>query len=492
MLDRARSLERLSSQTFDLVVVGGGVIGARVALEAARAGAGVALLEAGDFGGATSSASSKLVHGGLRYLQMGDFGLVREAHRERLLLMDRLAPHLVWPLTFVLPVYRGGPHSLPTVAAALLTYAALSGFRHSRTALVRPSAALRLIPQLRTEGMLAAALYEDAQTHDSRLVLATVASAARAGAVVLNHRPVTALEMAGGRVRAALCGDLRVSCRMLVNAAGPWVDEVRRMEDPSAPSLARLSKGVHLVLEPPGPWQAALTTPLPGGRVTFALPWLDMLVLGTTDTEYEDSPEALTVEPGDVDQVLAEAALALPPEVLSRERIRCAFAGLRVLPRVRGNTASAPREEVVEVGQAGMVSVAGGKLTTHRQIAARVLRHLEPFGKLRPSAEPLVGAGTIPSPPPAAEPEIWRHLTRLYGDQAGRVAELGLERIHPRGPDVWGQVHHAAEAEWACTVEDVTRRRTTLALRGLDTPEVCRQIEATLRARGVLKPTDGD
>lgn len=490
-MDPGRTLDRLATETFDLVVIGAGIVGARVALEAAKAGANVALIDAGDFGGATSSASSKLIHGGLRYLQMYDFALVREAHRERRKLLDVLAPHLVRPLTFVLPVYRGGPHSVATIGGALLTYSALSGFRHSRARLVRRDAARRLVPSVNTEGLVAAGVYEDAQTHDSRLVLATVAGAAAAGAAVANHLAVSGLEIAGAGVSGVVAGAIRVRCRAVINAAGPWVDRVRRLEDPSATPVARLSKGVHLVLDRPDGWRGALTTPLEGGRVTFAVPWEGMLLLGTTDTEYEGDPAALRTEPEDVDTVLREAALALPPEVLDRDRIRFAFAGLRVLPRGDGSTARAHRDEVIQTGPAGMVSVAGGKLTTHRQTAVHVLRHLPAFSRAVLTDEPLPGAGPVPPRPLEADPDVWDQLVHLYGTDAARVAELGLERIHPQGPDVQGQVHYAAEAEWARTVGDVVRRRTTLEIRGLATAEVRDAIGATLAARGVLISSDG-
>src|SRR4030081_142859 len=172
--DRERTLERLGPETFDLLVIGGGVIGARIALEATMNGAKVAMVDAGDFAGATSSASSKLIHGGLRYLQMYDFKLVREAHAERRALLDRLAPHLVTPLTFVLPVYKGGPHRAPTIAAGMFAYAAMSGFRHSKARMMGPRGARKLVPPLKTEGMKAAGAYNDAQTFDSRLTLANI------------------------------------------------------------------------------------------------------------------------------------------------------------------------------------------------------------------------------------------------------------------------------------------------------------------------------
>ncbi len=478
--DRGRALERLAAERFDLVVIGAGIVGARVALEAGRAGARVALVDAGDLGGATSSASSKLIHGGLRYLARGEVGLVRECHLERRALLERVAPHLVRPLTFVLPVYRAGPYRAWKVQAALLAYAALSGFRRSRAELVGPQEAVRLVPSLRTEGLVAAGVYEDAQTNDGRLVLATAVAAARAGVVVVNHLPVTGLELAGGRVVAVRAGELTVRCDAVVNATGPWVDRVRRMADPGAAPLARLSKGVHLVVDLPAGWRAALSVPLPDGRVAFAVPWEGMLLLGTTDEEYRGDPSELRVQARDVDQILEEAALGLPPHVADRSRVRYAFAGLRVLPLGTGDTAAARREELIEVGPAGMVSVAGGKLTTHRRIAVAALRRLPGFRRIRPSPDPLPGAGRPPTRPPGAEPRVWEHLLRLYGTEAARVAELGLEPVHPDGPDVWGQVRYALEREWACTVEDVVRRRTTLALRGLATAEVWERVAAAV------------
>ena len=480
--DRHETMEQLASQEFDLLVIGAGIIGSRVAYEAAKSGGNVALVDAGDFGGATSSASSKLIHGGLRYLETHDFGLVREAHLERRRLLGQVAPHLIRPLRFVLPAYRGGPHAAPVLFAGLAIYAALSGFRHTRLRVVRGAAARELVPAVRTDGMLAAGVYEDAQTHDSRLVLATVLGAARAGATVLNHCRIQALETVSGRVVAAVSDQLRIRCRTVVNAAGPWVEHVRRLEDAAAPPMARLSKGVHLVLEPPAewPWRAAVTAPLPGGRVSFAIPWEGMLLLGTTDTEYEGDPAAVTVEAADVDEILKEAATALDQGVVSRERIRYAFAGLRVLPMDDGSTVSAERKEVIRNGPAGMVSVAGGKLTTHRQIAMRVLRQVPAFGRAGRHDEPLPGAGQPGSPPEDVDPETWTHLVHLYGCAAAEVARLGSERIHPHGPDIWGQVRYAINHEWAVTTEDVLRR-TTVAIRGLCTPDVSERIGRMLQ-----------
>jgi glycerol-3-phosphate dehydrogenase len=181
----------------------------------------------------------------------------------------------------------------------------------------------------------------------------------------------------------------------------------------------------------------------------------------------------------------------MPPEVLDRSRIRYAFAGLRVLPHTASSTVKTPRDEVIRTGPMGMVSVAGGKLTTHRQIALKVVRHLDAFQQARMTEAPLPGAGPLPPRPAGVEPAAWDHLAHLYGDQAAHVAALGPEPIHPGGPDLWGQVVHAAGNEWAAGVEDVVRRRTTLQIRGLDTPEVREAIAATLAGKGVLMSADG-
>ena len=488
---REEALDRLASVEYDLLVVGAGIIGARVAYEAAHAGMSVALVDGGDFGGGTSSASSKLIHGGLRYLPQGHVVLVREAHLERRALLGRLAPHLVRKQLFLLPVYRGGPHGAASIAAGLLLYAGLSGFREARGRMVSPDRARQMVPPIRTEGLRSCGLYADAQTNDARLTLATVQGAAASGATVLNHAPVTGFEASGGRViRARLAapeGDLEVRFRSAVNATGPWLDTVRRLEAPGCAPAVRLSKGVHVLLPQEQAWGAALTVPLAGGRVSFAIPWEGMLMLGTTDTPYDGHPSDAHPDPEDVDAILREAAIGLDPAVLDPGRIRFAFAGLRALPRGEGSTSEALREHVVSAGPGGMVSVAGGKLTTHRRIARDVLRRLEPRPqRLALSADPLPGAGARPEMA-GLEPALADHLWHLYGTAMEAVVAPAredpslLEPIAPGGPDIWAQVGYAARSEWAVTVDDVLRRRTTVAIRGLVTPALEARVAAEIR-----------
>lgn len=483
---REPALAELAERHFDLLVIGGGIVGAGIANEAARAGLAVALVERGDFGSQTSSASSKLVHGGLRYLRLGDVRLVHESHRERRTLMHLVAPHLVRRLAFVLPLYADGPYRPLTVQAGLRLYSVLARERLERPAGVE--GVRRRVPDLRLDGLQASALYADASTHDARLCLANVRAAADAGATVLNHAEVVALRTAAGRIGGAEVRDgfthqvVGVSARAVVNATGPWVDGVRRLEDPRAAPSARLSKGVHVVVPLESPWTAALTIPHDRVRVTFALPWEGMLLLGTTDAPYDGDPGDVGVTEDDVATVLGEAARAVDGRLLARERVRTTFAGLRVLPGAGEDTASARRETLFLRGRAGMLSVAGGKLTTYRRIALGTLGALRAdLGLHRLDAQPvplpgaadptLVAIG-LAERVPELDRESADHLAHLYGSAAAEVAALGADRVHAEAPDVIGQLAYAREHEWACTDEDVLRRRTTLALRGLDAREL--------------------
>jgi glycerol-3-phosphate dehydrogenase len=490
---RERSPEQLGERDFDLLVIGGGIVGAAIAAEAAHTGLAVALVDRGDFGGATSSASSKLIHGGLRYLRLGDIGLVREAHQERRNLMTVVAPHLVRRLPFLLPLYRSGPYRPLVVQTGIVLYQTLA--RAKLNGLVDAERAQRMVPALRREGLRACGLYADAWTNDSRLCLANVRAAAEAGATVLNYAEIVALSHKGGRVsggQVSADGEtFEVRARAVVNAAGPWVDHVRKLEDPRAGRSMRLSKGVHVVLDPGEPWSAALTIPHDKVRVSFAVPWEGLLLLGTTDRQFDGEPDDVEAGDADVDQVLREASVAVDPELLRHERVRATFAGLRVLPGGDGATARARRETVFTRGRGGMLSVAGGKLTTHRRIALDVLAELRAdldLHRLDPRPRPLPGATgldrvTLPSDLPAA---VRSNLLHLYGSLAPEVLASAaedqslLEPLAPGAPELAAQAVYAATHEWARTPEDVLRRRTTVQLRGLATPGTWARVEELL------------
>ncbi|HWO80355.1 glycerol-3-phosphate dehydrogenase/oxidase [Gaiella sp.] len=489
---RATAREALERTSFDLLVIGGGVIGAATAAHAAREGLAVALVDAGDFGSGTSSASSKLIHGGLRYLRLGDVRLVREAHHERRTLAGSVAPHLVHRLPFLLPLYRGGPFRPWFVQSGILLYSTLALSRLNW--LVKPARARELVPSLRLDDLRSCALYADAWTNDARLCLENVLAAAEAGATVVNRAEVVSLRLVDGRVAGAevlVDGEaVPVRARVVVNAAGPWVDAVRRLEDPRAGSSVRLSKGVHVLVPGGEGWSAALTIPQDDVRVTFAVPWYGLLLLGTTDSDYEGDPAAVAPCDADVAQILAEAATALPGSLLPSDAVRASFAGLRVLPLGEGATANARRETVFSVGPAGMLSVAGGKLTTYRKIALDALDRVRGelgLRRLDRRPFPLPGAaGRAAALPVELDPEVGAHLRHLYGTRAGMVLESAaddpslLERIHSDGPDIAAQALFAVRHEWATTAEDVLRRRTTVALRGLADAGAVERVEALL------------
>ncbi|MFJ7300093.1 FAD-dependent oxidoreductase [Streptomyces sp. NPDC099088] len=514
---RAETREQLSRATYDLLVIGGGILGISTAWHAAQSGLRVALVDAGDFAGATSSASSKLLHGGLRYLQTGAVKLVAENHFERRAVSRQVAPHLANPLTFYLPVYKGGPHGAAKLGAGVFAYSALSAFGDGVGHLLSPAKAAESVPELRTDNLKAVAVYGDDQMNDSRLALMTLRAAVESGASVLNYAEVTGLRFTNGRVTGAELRDQRsgdefgVDARLVLNATGPWVDHLRKLEDPNAAPSIRLSKGAHLVLKRTAPWKAALATPIDKYRITFALPWEDMLLLGTTDEEYEGDPGDVGVTEKDTAQILDEAALSVRDEQLSRDLITYAYAGLRVLPGGPGDTSKAKRETVVTEGRGGMLSVAGGKWTTFRHIGRTVLKKLEtlpghPLGEgIEPISElpkkmPLPGIANPravahrllidhPAPGPRMAADTARHLSTHYGSLAFDIARLAnenpelAERVHPDAPEIWAQVVYARDNEWAETADDVLRRRTTLTIRGLATEDIRRQVEDLLHAK---------
>ncbi|MFI7344520.1 FAD-dependent oxidoreductase [Streptomyces sp. NPDC050085] len=517
---RAETREQLSKATYDLLVIGGGILGISTAWHAAQSGLRVALVDAGDFAGATSSASSKLLHGGLRYLQTGAVKLVAENHFERRAVSRQVAPHLANPLTFYLPVYKGGPHGAAKLGAGVFAYSALSAFGDGVGHLLSPAKAQQDVPELRTENLKAVAVYGDDQMNDARMALMTVRAAVDAGAVVLNHAEVTGLRFTRGRVTGAELKDrtngeeFGVNARLVLNATGPWVDHLRTMEDPNAAPSIRLSKGAHLVLKRTSQWKAALATPIDKYRITFALPWEDMLLLGTTDEEYEGDPRDVSVTEKDIDQILDEAAFSVRDQQLKRDLITYSFAGLRVLPGGPGDTSKAKRETVVTEGKGGMLSVAGGKWTTFRHIGRTVMKKLEslPGHPLGDSAEgfvpinelpkrmPLPGVANPravahrllvdgPAPGPRMAADTAKHLATHYGSLAFDIARLANdnpalgERVHPDAPEIWAQVVYARDHEWAETADDVLRRRTTLTIRGLATDEVRGKVQALLEEK---------
>lgn len=498
---RSGALARLGTEPFDLLVIGGGINGAGVARDAAMRGLRTALVEHGDFASGTSSRSSKLVHGGLRYLEQGEVRLVLESVRERERLR-RLAPHLVQPQEFICPVYRDGPIGMLKLAAGLWAYDLLAGFwnvhRHHMLSVRRVR---EVEPALRTEGLRGAGQYWDCRTDDARLVLETLMGASAEGATVVSYAGVSALVKEGGRIVGARVadriagGEVTVRARVVVNATGPWVDAVAALDAPAAPRL-RLTKGVHVVVprERVRNRAAIVLNAVQDGRVMFVIPWGTHALVGTTDTDHEGGPDrAPTVEPADVAYLLDTVNHYFPDARLGPGDVTSAFAGLRPLIAPAPGSGLSPsdvsREEEISTSASGLVSIAGGKLTTYRLIAAKVVDRA--IGVLRDTGEGRrfgpSRTGDVPFPGGAAEPgtlaaaalsrdghglapTVIGHLANRYGSRLGEV--LGLvaadrrlgEPIVPALPDPRAEVALAVEREWAQTIEDVLRRRTRVAL----------------------------
>ncbi|MFM7108757.1 MAG: FAD-dependent oxidoreductase [Planctomycetaceae bacterium] len=470
-------LDRLEAGVpFDLAVIGGGATGLGVAVDAAARGFSVVLLEADDFAQGTSSRATKLVHGGVRYLAQGNVGLVREALRERAILLAN-APHLVRPLPFLIPMHgwRGRLRDRLFYGSGLRVYDALAGAAGlGPTTWLGRDALLAAAPATKRDGLVGGLRYLDAQFDDARLAVALARTALGLGACVLNHCRVTGLVRdAGGRIAGVETEDhetgraFSVAARCVVNATGVWVDGVRRMDDPAATDLVTPSQGAHLVVDRGFfPGDSALLVPKTAdGRVLFAVPWEGKVILGTTDTPRPDVPLEPRPFAAEADFILAEAARSLE-RAPTRADVKSAWAGLRPLARPAaggGDTKRMSREHVIVVSPHGLVTVTGGKWTTYRAMAEDVLARCFAAGLLpvRPAGVTrtlrLVGA---PAVGVVVEPVTAPPGLHLYGTEAADVAALpGADReILPGLTEA--MVRFAVRRESARTVEDVLARRS--------------------------------
>jgi glycerol-3-phosphate dehydrogenase len=489
---RAAARAALTQRSFDLVVVGGGVTGAGVALDASARGLSVALLEKDDFASGTSSKSSKLVHGGLRYLMSArDYGLVHEALVERQRLLAN-APHLVSPLPFLIPLFGRDGAVNKSVAKVYSTglwgYDLIGGLRiGKRHRRIGREEASRLMPTLRTERLVAGFLYWDARADDARLTLALVRSAVLDhGAVALNHAAVTGIVLddcgraAGVTIADGGDGPLEVRARVVVNAGGVWSDDVRQLGEGRHPGTIRPAKGVHITLPYAKlPAQVAAVLPVPGDRRSiFVIPWGQRVYVGTTDTDYEGPLDEPRCTAEDVAYLL-NAVNAAVSEKVSESDILGSWAGLRPLIQQASTerTADLSRRHAVTTSAQGVVTVTGGKLTTYRRMAADAVdaalaqlegdhrRRRSPTRRLRlHGADGAEGARTELAR--RLGPDRADHLVGRHGGEALAVARLLEERPDLDRPLVPGLDYLAAEAVWAVreematTVEDVLSRRT--------------------------------
>ncbi len=495
-----RDFGSIAAETFDLIVVGGGIVGAGIARDATLRGLHTLLLEKDDFGCGTTSRSSRLIHGGLRYLRQMQLGIVRQDLRERDILLN-IAPHLVHPLPFVIPLARGNVLTRLMLPFGLRLYDYLYRDKSlpSNRRLSRRET-LELEPDLEIDGLVGSYLYYDCQApFVERLCLENVLCAAEHGASTMNHAKVTGFlrdgnTVSGVEVHDVISGEVyQARARIVVNAAGHWVDSVYGTIDTGHRPMVRRTKGIHLLI-PKISSNAMVMFALSDHRLFFVIPWQGYSLIGTTDTDYYGDLDAVRAEAEDVDYLLAEVQSVFPG--MRREDIFYASAGLRALARSRARKPSnvSRQHRLVDHGQkdgiGGLVSVVGGKITAYRAVAEQavdlVCRKLASKASCATAETPLPGAPAVPK---QSVEETARenglpvdtvaHLAALYGSRLRRVIELvrgdarGGQPICPHGKDITAQVWYAVE-EGALTAGDFLLRRSAVGLgscQGLDAVE---------------------
>ena len=430
-------LYRAGSAPFDVLIIGGGIVGAGVARDAAMRGLSTLLVEKADFASGTSSRSSRLLHGGLRYLAQGRIGLVREASLEKMRL-SRLAPHLCEPLPFVFPVWKGGAYGLWKLSAGVRLYDMLCGGRNlGSSSTLRAGALLRDVPGLRPDNLRGAVRYFDGLTNDARLVIDTLRSAAESGAELLNYAPLLSADRSGAEWRCAVRDELsgetaEVRARTVVNAAGAWAAGL-----PHSRVRLRLTKGVHLVAERRQIPVSQAVVLSEGRRILFVIPWGERVILGTTDTDYSGDPADVRTDAADIHYILGVVNNAFPEARLTPADLISSWAGVRPLIASGQTTAGAPsdisRSHQIRVAEPGWIDVAGGKLTTYRLMAEQAVDRL--------------GAFLRPEPPRSRT----AHSTITAAPGSGILPP-------PFTRDV---VRQCCRDEWAVQLDDVLLRRTS-------------------------------
>lgn len=527
-----RNLEILARQRFDLVVIGGGINGAATARDAAMGGLKVALVEARDFSSGTSSRSSKLIHGGLRYLEQLDFKLVREARQERSRL-GRLAPHLARSLPFLVPIYRGGPFSPLKLRLGLGIYDLFGNLGAAdRHRMLNAEQALEAMPTLRSDGLRAAALYHDSGTDDARLTIETVIDAADHGATVANYAEVRAMASDGSRIASLEVADTlsgrryELAGRFFVNAGGPWVDRVRALvRGFDGSRTVRLTKGTHFVVPPVTGGLALLAAVPDENRIFVMWPWHGGAMLGTTDTDYEGDPAAVAPDATDVNYLLraANSVFATP---LTENDVRYPWAGLRALVLDdAGKKPSAVTREYRfhrDPWAQNLISICGGKLTTARALGENLARqvaghlgtnlngssrsapfpggHTGPFEAfLRRSVNEAVREFPVKSP--VAERIVrtygsrWRavlELTRAKPELAEPLAESVQDAAGGEGPLLAAEAAFSASEEMAETPDDFLIRRSGLNWTGTRFHGAASTVRRVMAPYGAGGPTGSD
>jgi glycerol-3-phosphate dehydrogenase len=469
----------------DLAIIGGGINGAGLAAQAAFSGLSVALFEKGDFASGTSSKSTKLIHGGIRYLEQGRFSLVFEGLHERKRLIES-APHLVHPISFLLPSYKGDKIPAWKLKIGLWLYDLLAGSKniaHHRW--FSPAEALKNAPLLNPDGLMGCGLYYDAQVNDARLVLENIIAAEKAGAHCFNYCQVTRIEKTKGGIRVFYHDDRSdeagvVAASCLVNASGPWAGQTAKLISDNAHPLVRPTRGTHIVVPQILSERAVLITTQKDNRVIFVIPWRGYSLVGTTDLDDPENPDKVHPTEEEIFYLLREASRIFPKSSWDRKQVVAAFAGLRPLAWSDGGHASDVSREDKLLSDGNILTIVGGKLTTYHAMAEKALVRVKKILKNDAGhGSPLRLPGTPDKPwnlflkdetsewvskYDLKEDQVF-HLAELYGQKAEEVlALLGKDPslygdLHSERPEVLAQVAYAVQKEKALHLEDVMLRR---------------------------------
>jgi glycerol-3-phosphate dehydrogenase len=487
----------MRGQSFDLIVIGGGITGAAIARDAVTRGFSVALLEKGDFASGTSSRSSKLVHGGLRYLRHMKFSLVYGALRERWLLKKN-APRLVKPLTFLIPVYRETKTGKFMLSMGLWLYDILALFRTPKFhEWLSSDNALGREPTLRSDRLVGAGVYADCATDDARLTFALIKDAWSRGALVANYTEVLAFEKDHGKIVGVNARDLlsdvslKVKAKIVVNATGPWSDNLRKLDDHSAEPKLRPAKGIHIIVprDRLRNKEAVVIESRRDGRNMFVVPWDGLSLVGTTDTDYHGDLDHVDVSKEDVDYLIEALDQTYPESHITESDIVSSYASVRPLAAELGVSEDAvSRDQLIFESSTGLVSIIGGKLTTHRSMAKALVDQVSNKLKREYATPPKSGCKTAQLvldydeneleqavnnliQNSGLEAETARHLVEAYGPDAMKVLQIVrqnsqlLSRIAAETPYIMAEVAYAARYEMAMRLVDFMFRRTQLAYR---------------------------
>lgn len=493
-----RDLQNIfSKEEYDLLIIGGGINGAAIANIAAGQGLTVALVEKEDFASGTSSRSTKLIHGGLRYLENFEFDLVVESLRERFIQWKSI-PYLVKPLRFVIPVYRGDRRPLWMMKVGVFLYDFLScRFCVEKHQCLTVEDVVRAIPGIKRQGLIGGVAYSDCRMDDARLCLENILSARQQGAHIANYVLVDSFLKvgtqltAGAHIKDVLTGEqLTIRAHHVVCAVGPWANQLLDLDSPKTPHKIRLTKGVHIIYKDKISDNALLLQAGKDNRVFFIIPFEDHSLIGTTDTDYAALPDDVESESADIEYLLAAAAEFLPDCKLQREKIVTVFAGLRPLVFAQGNPSELSRKHVIEENKSGVIYVMGGKYTTYRAIAQECVEKILQGKKLNLGMDYAL-YGNVPATEDVdmlvkqcgLTDAVCQYLFSKYGNRAAEVLKLVIkdktlgESLCACSPAIKAQVVYSLKREMAMTADDIIWRRLGIGYRSCATKN-CRTIIA--------------